>query len=145
MSQSTTFALHPTHPAAWSIRTGWALSGLVILFCLLDGAMKLPPLQPVTDALGALGWPADAATARVLGLSLLGIAVLYALPRTSLLGAILLTGYLGGAMATHARIGSPLLTHTFFASYVGLLAWAGLWLRDPRLRALLPLSGPGRG
>ena len=68
-------------------------------------------------------------------------ALLYAYRPTSLLGAILMTGYLGGAVATHARIGSPMLTHTLFGVYIGLLAWGGLWLRSPALRALLPLAG----
>ena len=120
-------------------RIGWGVSGLVLLFLALDGAIKLPPLPVVLDTLGAVGWPADAATARILGASLVGIAVLYAWPRTAVLGAILLTGYLGGAMATHARVGSPLPSHILFGAYVGVLAWAGLWLRDSRLRALLPL------
>ncbi len=66
-------------------------------------------------------------------------AALYAHPRTALLGAIVITGYLGGAMATHARIGSPVFTHLLFGLYVGIAAWGGLWLREPRLRALLPL------
>lgn len=65
---------------------------------------------------------------------------LYAWPRTALLGAILLTAYLGGAVATHVRIGSPLFSHVFFGIYLGLFVWGGLWLRDPRLRALFPLD-----
>jgi DoxX-like family len=65
--------------------------------------------------------------------------VLYAYPPTALLGAILITGYLGGAVATHVRIGSPIFSHTLFGVYVGVLAWAGLWLRNPHLRALLPI------
>jgi hypothetical protein len=106
---------------------------------LLDAAMKLPPLQPVVDTMAQLGWPADAGTARTLGLVMIVSILLYAYPRTSLLGAILITGYLGGAVATHARIGSPMFSHTLFGVYVGVLAWAGLWLRDPGLRALLPI------
>ena len=123
--------------ATRSIWAGRALSGLVVLFLVMDGAIKLVPLQPVIDTMAALGWPSDAATARALGLLLLGIAALYVHPRTAPGGAVLLTGYLGGAIATHARIGSPLLTHTLFGLYVGVLAWAGLWLRDPRVRALV--------
>ncbi len=129
-------------PAARPDRTrtaGLALTGLVLAFLTMDGAIKLVPIQPVTDTLAALGWPSDAATARTLGTLLLGIAALYAHPRTAALGALLLTGYLGGAVATHARIGSPLLTHTLFGVGVGALAWAGLWLRDARIRALLPI------
>jgi hypothetical protein len=70
-------------------------------------------------------------------------AVLYAMPRTALLGAILLTGLLGGAIASHVRIASPMFTHVLFGAYVGVLAWGGLWLRDERLRALLPIGRPG--
>ncbi len=119
---------------------GRAMSGLFVAFFLLDAGMKLPPLQPVVDTMAALGWPADAATARTLGLVMLASLALYIYPPTALLGAILVTGYLGGAVATHARIGSPLFTHTLFGVYVGLLAWGGLWLRSPALRALLPLK-----
>jgi hypothetical protein len=122
-----------------SLWTGRAVSGLVVLFFLLDAAIKLPPLQPVIDAMGQLGWPADPATARTSGVLMIGSALLYAYPPTSLLGAVLLTGYLGGAVAAHVRIGSPLFTHTLFGVYVGALAWAGLWLRQQRLRALFPI------
>lgn len=124
-----------------SVRTGRVFSGIVIAFFLLDAAMKLPPLQPVTDTMAALGWPADVGTARMLGILMLASVLLYAYPPTALLGAVLITGYLGGAVATHARIGSPLLTHTLFGVYIGVLAWAGLWLRDHRLRALFPVIG----
>lgn len=127
-------------PSRLAVRIGWGLSGLVVLFLLLDGALKLPPLPVVPETMGALGWPTDAGTARALGIVLVLIAMLYAWPTTAVLGAVLLTGYLGGAVATHARVGSPLLSHTFFGLYVGLIAWAGLWLREPRLRALLPFS-----
>ena len=99
--------------------------------------MKLLALPVVTQASAALGWPDDAGTARMLGALLLSITALYAVRRTSILGAILLTGYLGGAVATHARIGSPLLTHTLFGVYLGVLAWAGLALRNPKLRNLI--------
>jgi hypothetical protein len=78
-------------------------------------------------------------TIRTLGTLLLVPTLLYTWPRTALLGAILVTGYLGGAIATHLRIGSPLLTHTLFGVYLALMVWGGLWLRSPRLRALLPL------
>ena len=122
-----------------SLWTGRTLSGLVILFFLLDAAIKLPPLQPVIDTMGQLGWPADPAMARALGALMIGSILLYAYPLTAVLGAILITGYLGGAVAAHVRVGSPILTHTLFGVYVGALAWAGLWLRDPRLRALFPI------
>lgn len=132
-------AISPASSGQTSLWTGRALSGLVILFFLLDAAIKLPPLQPVTETMVQLGWPADAGTARALGVLMLASIALYAYPPTALLGAILVTGYLGGAIATHVRIGSPLLTHTLFGFYVGVLVWAGLWLRDPRLRALFPI------
>lgn len=123
-----------------SLWIGRTFSGLVIAFFLLDGVMKLPPLQPVIDAMGDLGWPAGAASARALGVMMIAIVLLYAYRPTALLGAILMTAYLGGAVATHARIGSPVFTHTLFGVYIGVLAWAGLWLRSPRLRALLPIN-----
>ena len=119
------------------LMAGRAISGLVLAFLTLDGAIKLVPVKPVTDTLAAIGWPYDDATARLLGLLLLGLTLLHAIPRTAFVGAVLLTGYLGGAVATHARIGSPLGTHTLFGVYVGALMWAGLILRDARLRALL--------
>jgi hypothetical protein len=118
---------------------GRALSALATAFLVLDGAIKLVPLPVVAETTAALGWPTDDPTLRILGVLTLGATALYAWPRTALLGAILLTGYLGGAIATHARIGSPLGTHTLFGLYLGLAVWGGLWLRDPRLRALLPL------
>jgi TRAP-type C4-dicarboxylate transport system permease small subunit len=118
--------------------TGRVLSGLVVLFLLFDGGIKLAPLEIVTQTSGEIGLPTDASFARLLGiLTLIGV-VLYAIPRTSVLGAILLTGYMGGAIATHLRIGSPLFSHTLFGVYLGLLIWGGLYLRDPRLRALIP-------
>jgi hypothetical protein len=120
--------------------TGLVLSGIVIAFLLFDGAIKLLPLAVVTDTMAQLGWPADAATARLLGLLTIGGTLLYAVPRTSVLGAILLTAYLGGAVATHARIASPLFSHVLFGVYLGIALWGGLWLRDPRLRALLPAT-----
>ena len=73
-----------------------------------------------------------------LGVITVACTVLYAIPPTSILGAILLTGYLGGAMASHLRIGSPLFSHTLFGFYLGLMVWGGLWLRDRSLRALIP-------
>jgi hypothetical protein len=103
----------------------------------MDVTMKLLALPVVTEASAALGWPDDAGTARLLGALLLSITVLYAVRRTSILGAILLTGYLGGAVATHARISSPLFTHILFGVYLGVLAWAGLYLRNQKLRELL--------
>ena len=118
---------------------GWILTGLAGAFLLMDAGMKLAVLQPVIDTTAQLGWPADAGTIRMLGIVLLISTGLYLYPRTALLGAILLTGYLGGAVATHVRIGSPLFSHVLFGVYIALFVWGGLYLRDARLRALLPL------
>ena len=128
-----------TGPGRAAVRGGWALSGLAILFFLMDGGMKLAYLPVVAETSAQLGWPADRGTVTLLATLLLGSALLYAIPRTAMLGAILLTGYLGGAVATHARVGSPLFSHVLFGVYLGMIVWGGLWLRDPRIRALLPL------
>ncbi len=127
-------------PTTKSVILGRALSGLVILFLVFDGAIKLVPLQVVTETMAALGYPADQGLARLLGVLTLLCTLLYAIPRTSILGAILLTGYLGGAMATHLRAESPLFTHLLFGFYLGIIAWGGLWLRDPRLRSFIPFK-----
>ena len=91
----------------------------------------------VLQTQGALGWPATACMAQELGVILALCLALYLWPRTTVLGAVLLTAYLGGAVATHLRVGSPLFTHTLFGTYLGALVWAGLWLRLPGLRQLL--------
>lgn len=119
---------------------GWVLSGLVIAFCLMDGTMKLFHPKFVVDATQGIGWPADPTTLTVLGVILLACTALYALPRAAVLGAVLLTGYLGGAVASHARHADPLLTHDLFGVYLGFFVWGGLWFRDPRIRALIPYS-----
>jgi len=119
--------------------TGRAMSGLVILFLLMDGAIKMVPIQPVTDSLKELGYPSSDPFARLLGVIVLSGTVLYAWPRTAALGAIVLTGLFGGAIASHLRLGDPLFSHTLFGVYLGVLMWGGLWFRDPALRALLPL------
>lgn len=123
-----------------SIWAGRILSGLAAAFFLLDGTMKLVPAQVVIDTMKELGWPGDIETARLLGFLTLGSAVLYIIPRTAVLGAILASCYLGGAVATHVRIGSPLFSHILFGVYLGVMIWGGLWLRDPRVRALIPFS-----
>lgn len=120
-----------------NLRAGALVTALPVLFLLFDSAIKLAGIQPVVDSFVQLGWPTDLAFG--LGALELVCVALYVAPRTSVLGAVLLTGYLGGAIATHARIESPLLTHTLFPVYVALLLWAGLFLREPRLRRLLPL------
>jgi hypothetical protein len=127
----------PAGPARAGLWTGRALSGLVIAFLVFDAGIKLARLPIVEETGGQLGLPTGAGFA--LGVLLAWITVLYAIPRTALLGAVLLTGYLGGAICTHVIAGSPLFTHLLFGVYVGIVAWAGLWLRDPALRALFPL------
>jgi hypothetical protein len=128
-----------TRAALW---TGRVLSGLVILFLTVDGVIKLVPIQPVIDSMRELGYPTSVSFARFIGVVTLVCTALYAWPRTSLLGAVLLTGLMGGAIATHLRLDHPLFSHTLFGVYLGLLLWGGLWLRDQRLRRLMPLSRP---
>ena len=118
--------------------TGRVLSGIAVLFLILDGAIKLVPIQPVTDSLRELGYPASDSFARFLGILTLLCTALYAWPRTALLGAVLLTGIMGGAIASHLRLGDPLFTHTLFGVWLGLLFWVGLWLRDARVRRVMP-------
>jgi hypothetical protein len=139
MTTATPTDIAETGPGRGAVRAGWALSGLAILFFAMDGGMKLAYLPIVAETTAQLGWPADRGTIYLLAALLLGSTLLYAVPRTAMLGAILLTGYLGGAVATHVRVGSPLFSHVLFGVYLGLFVWGGLWLRDPRVRALLPL------
>ena len=119
------------------VRIGWAMSGLAIAFLGADAAGKLLVPELMIANSPPLGLPADAGFHRMLGGILAICTALYAWPRTSVLGAVLLTGFLGGAVATHLRVDSPLLTHTLFGVYLGALVWAGLLLRDRRLRALV--------
>lgn len=126
-------------PMVWS---GRVLSGLFVLFML--GASVAPKLMgmPVAgDTLAALGWPRDYVLA--IGLIELACVILYVYPRTSVLGAVVTMGLLGGAMATQVRIGNPLFSHQLFSLYLGLIMWGGLWLRDPQLRALFPFRRAG--
>ena len=124
----------PSAALAW---TGRTLSGLVILFLLMDAGMKLVPIQPVIDTMQALGFDSTVGLARGLGVLLLVCTALYALPKTTLLGALLLTGYLGGAIAIQLRAGNPTFSHLLFGAYVGILMWAGLLIRKPDVRAVL--------
>lgn len=119
-----------------SLWTGRVLSGLVIAFLLFDGVIKLIPLDVVIETSRQLGIPTDLAF--TLGVLTLACTLLYAFPQTSVLGAILLTGYLGGAIYVHVRAGSPLFSHTLFSVYLGLMIWGGLYLRDERLRLIFP-------
>lgn len=128
------------NPRPWTI-AGRTLSVLVLLFLGIDVAFKLLGMPQVLATHAALGWPGTLGMAHLLGGVLLIAALLYAVPRTAVLGAILLTAYLGGAVAAHVRIGNPLFSHTLFGVYLGVILWAGLWLRMPPLRALLAGSG----
>ena len=115
---------------------GRIISGLPALFLLWDGAMKLAKVSFVVEATRSLGYPES--TIIPLGVVLIVCTILYLIPATSVLGAILLTGYLGGAVATHVRIGESLFS-VIFAIVFGVLLWLGLYLREPQLRALVPL------
>jgi hypothetical protein len=117
---------------------GIVMSGLVITFMLFDAGMKLIPLDIVITTTAELGYPPSPDLARGLGVVALLCTALYAFPRTAILGAILLTAYMGGAIATHLRVGNPLFTHMLFGVYLAVLAWGGLYLRDPGLQVLLP-------
>jgi DoxX-like family len=117
---------------------GRILGAVAVLFLIFDGAIKLTGMAPVVEAFARLGYPASLAP--VIGILQLGCVALYLVPRTSVLGALLLTAFLGGATASQVRIGEPLLSHILFPSYVGALLWAGLWLRNDRLRALVPVA-----
>ena len=136
--QSATQTVSISKKALWA---GRILSGLPILFLLVDAVFKLirPTPAAVVEAMNKLGYP-PTLTATI-GVLLLVCVVVYMIPRTAVLGAILLTGYLGGAVATHTRVGDPLFSHVLFPVYMGLFVWGGLYFRDERLRALIPLRG----
>lgn len=114
--------------------TGRVLSTLAVLFLAMDGVMKLIKPDVVVQGTVVLGFPESTITGT--GIALLACVLIYVIPRTTLLGAILLTGYLGGAVATHVRVGNPWMSHILFPGYVALLIWGGLCLRQPRLLAL---------
>lgn len=118
------------------VAAGYTLTGLFALFML--GASIAPKLlrMPVAgETLAGLGWPDYSL---MIGLFELAFVVLYLIPRTAVLGAVLMTALLGGAMATHIRVGSPLFSHTLFSIYLALFMWGGLWLRSPVLRSVFP-------
>jgi DoxX-like family len=117
--------------------TGRIMSALPALFLLIDAVGKLVKPAPVVEGTVQLGYPESVLLG--LGIVLLTCTVLYVIPRTAIFGAILLTGYLGGAVATHVRVGSPLFSHILFPVYLAVLIWGGLYLRDERLRALIPV------
>ena len=119
----------------WKARIGTALSAVAVLFLLFDSMGKLLKVAPVVAGTAQLGYPEG--IIRTLGVILTLCTAAYVVPRSSIVGAVLLTGYLGGAVATHVRVGSPLLTHVLFPVYVAVFIWGGLLLRDVRLSRLL--------
>jgi pimeloyl-ACP methyl ester carboxylesterase len=116
--------------------TGRALSSIAVLFLIFDSVGKLLQVEPVIEGTVALGYPVSVIFG--LGLTLVLCTAAYLVPTTSVLGAVLLTGYLGGAVATHVRVGNPLFTHVLFPIYLASLLWGGLLLRSPRLRVVMP-------
>ena len=120
--------------------TGRVLSALTVMFMLFDGSVKLLMWGPALEANAKLGYPEDLVFA--IGVLELACTAVYVIPQTSVFGAILMTGFLGGAIATHVRVSDPLFSHTLFPVYVGAMAWLGLYLRNDRLRAIIPLSKP---
>lgn len=125
-------------PAPASVKRLWAgriLTALPVLFLTFDSVIKLLKIAPVVESFTQLGYPVG--LSRPIGVLELVCVAAYVIPRTSALGAILLTGFLGGAVATHLRLADPLFTHVLFPIYIGLLLWGGLVLRDRRLRALI--------
>jgi hypothetical protein len=125
--------LAPSNRRLWAGRT---LSGLAVAFLLFDSVMKLVKVAPVVEATQRIGYPDG--TTRPLGLVLFVCVVFYLAPRTAVLGAVLLTAYLGGAVATHVRVEDPLFSHVLFPVYFAFLVWGGLYLRDARVRAMAP-------
>jgi hypothetical protein len=132
--------INPSAPAAPApVWTGRVLSALFVLFMLgASIAPKLLGLPIAAETITALGWSADFVL--MIGLFELAFVLLYLWPRTSVLGAVLMTALLGGAMATHIRVGSPLFSHVLFSIYLALFMWGGLWLRSPALRAVFPFT-----
>jgi hypothetical protein len=128
--ESGTYAPPVSKKARWA---GWIISVLPVLMLLMSAAMKFSKPPPVVEGFAHLGYPERLALG--LGILEVAVAVVYLIPQTAVLGAILVTGYLGGATATHVRVGDPF----FMPIVLGVLAWLGLFLRDRRLRALIPL------
>ena len=118
-----------------SVLTGRAVSGIISILLAMDAGVKVFMLAPAVEGTAQLGFPPHIVLP--LGLVQLASLVLYLIPRTSILGAVLWTGYLGGAVATHVRLDNPLFTHTLSPIYVAIMLWGGLWLRDRRLRNVL--------
>lgn len=133
MMQSGAQAVPVANGRLWA---GRIISALVVLFLVFDGVTKVMKVKAVLDASAQLGYPVSAIVG--IGITLLVCTAFYVIPQTSVLGAILLTAYLGGAVATQVRVGNPMF-ETLFPIIFGALAWAGIFLREGRLGALIPL------
>ncbi|WP_186627337.1 DoxX family protein [Rhodococcus sp. BP22] len=133
MTTTTTTATHTNSPVA--ARVGWVLTAMIAIFLIFDGVTKLLNVQAVKDATVDLGLREEMMP--VVGIVLLVSLALYLLPRTAFLGAVLLTGYLGGAVLTNWRVDKPLFSTVLFAVYVGIVVWGALYLRDPKVRQVM--------
>ena len=116
--------------------SGWILSGVVIAFMVADAGANLLAIEPIKKAMLETGYPLD--QSRLIGVLALPCVVLYAIAATSVLGAIILTGFLGGAITSHLRVAGTLTPEMILSVILGVLAWGGLWFRDARLRVLIP-------
>lgn len=133
----------PTAISRNRLRAGRVMSALAVLFLLFDSVIKLLVIPPVVESFARLGLPVP--LARGIGALELACLIVYLVPRTAAVGAVLLTGFLGGAVLAHVRVGDPLFSHVLFPVYVGALIWGGLWLRAPRstlraVQALFPVT-----
>jgi hypothetical protein len=128
-------------PRDTRVITGRVLTGLAVAFCIFDASGKLLVIQPVVEGMTKLGWPVHLSAP--VGAILLTCLTVHLIPRTAVLGAVLLTGFFGGAVASQMRIEAPLPGFTLFPVYMGILIWGGLYLRQPRLKSLFPLVGAG--
>jgi hypothetical protein len=120
----------------WQTRTGLVLSGVVSMLLMMDASMKVMQVPEAIQGTRQLGYPVGMIVP--LGLIQLVCLALYIIPRSAVFGAILWTGYFGGAVATHVRLGNPWATHILSPVYVAIFLWGSLWLRDARVRAILP-------
>jgi hypothetical protein len=137
--QTTSPLPHAAADSRARVWTGRILTAISVVFLFFDSVTKLMLVKPVVDAMPALGYPVS--LARPIGIILLACLIVYLIPQTRVLGAVLVTGFLGGAVATNVRIGNPLFTHDLFPVYVAVMLWGGLYLRNARVRALIPFSG----
>lgn len=133
----TTTTTPPATNSRIAARIGWVLTGLLAIFLIFDGVSKLMNVQQVQDATVDLGLRDEMTP--VIGVVLLVCLALFLVPRTAFLGAVLLTGYLGGAVLTNWRVDKPLFSTVLFAVYLGILVWGALYLRDPKVRQVMPI------